>query len=319
MIEMCRSGRRSRIARSFPLFWADLEDVVAGVFSASRCSGLSKVINSMPAAPSSNLCSVVPITHVIAASGKAVCRVRTTGRVLQQSPIADRRSMHIESGAAGESRGIALGRQVVNSGGSSIVYDDTRVSQIGPDWFRPESWPDAGHTTGKSGGRGTTYFIRHDDQDWVLRHYYRGGLPGALLEDQFLWAGSTRTRSFREWDLLYSMRELGLPVPVPVAARYVHRNFVYTADLITVRLPDVESFSSRLTAGPAGNALWRRVGECIARFHFHGFCHADLNAHNIQVNHSARCSCSTGIAATGGRRQAGAMRTWPDCIAALSK
>jgi 3-deoxy-D-manno-octulosonic acid kinase len=175
-------------------------------------------------------------------------------------------------------------RQVLKSGDSVIVYDDTKVSQISQDFFAPDHWQGADKTAGKSGGRGVAIYISHAGQDWVLRHYYRGGLPGKVLSDQFLWTGASRTRSLREWDLLQLMVEQALPVPEPIAARYVQHGLFYTADLITRRLPDVVPFSSRLADGPAPLELWQRVGECIACCHSAGFFHADLNAHNLQVN-----------------------------------
>jgi 3-deoxy-D-manno-octulosonic acid kinase len=238
----------------------------------------------MPSAPSSNLCSVVPMIQVMRLAGKADCNVRTTGSVWQQSPIADSRRMQIDSGADEKSRDITLTRQVLKLEDSVIVYDDAMVSQISQSIFEPDHWQGAAKTTGKSGGRGAVLYIRHAGQDWVLRHYYRGGLPGKLLRDQFFWTGASRTRSLREWDLLQLMVERGLPVPVPVAARYVRHGFVYTADLITRQLPGVMPFSDRLAIGPAPQTLWQQVGECIARFHSGGFFHADLNAHNLQVD-----------------------------------
>ena len=196
--------------------------------------------------------------------------------------------MQIDSGTDERSRDITLMRQVLKSGDSVIVYDDTKVSQISPDFFAPDHWQGADQTTGKSGGRGAAIYINHAGQDWVLRHYYRGGLPGRVLSDQFLWTGATRTRSLREWDLLQLMVEQALPAPTPIAARYVRHGGFYTADLITLRLPDVVPFSARLADGLAPLELWQRVGECIARFHFAGFFHADLNAHNLQVDSNDR-------------------------------
>jgi 3-deoxy-D-manno-octulosonic acid kinase len=143
---------------------------------------------------------------------------------------------------------------------------------------------DAPRTAGKAGGRGAALFINIEGRECVLRHYFRGGLPGRFIADQFVWAGSTRTRSVREWDLLFAMRDLGLPVPAPIAARYVHHGLYYTADLITERLAGVRTFSSLLSDGEASDTVWRNVGECIARLHFAGFFHADLNAHNLQID-----------------------------------
>jgi 3-deoxy-D-manno-octulosonic acid kinase len=64
----------------------------------------------------------------------------------------------------------------------------------------------------------------------------------------------------------------------------VRHGLFYTADLITRQLPGVMPFSDRLAVGPAPQTLWQQVGECIARFHAGGFFHADLNAHNLQVD-----------------------------------
>ena len=55
----------------------------------------------------------------------------------------------------------------------------------------------------------------------VLRHFHRGGLVGRLNRDLYLRVGAPRCRAFREFDLLADMHVQGLPVPLPVAARYV--------------------------------------------------------------------------------------------------
>ncbi len=116
---------------------------------------------------------------------------------------------------------------------------------------------------------------------WVLRHYRRGGLVANLLDDGYLWTGAARTRSFAEWRLLRRLREWELPVPQPVAARYVRTGFTYRADLITVELPVRQTLASLLSAGPLPLATWSAVGRCIHRFHARGVQHADLNAHNL--------------------------------------
>src|SRR5512145_1497437 len=88
------------------------------------------------------------------------------------------------------------------------------------------------------GGRGTVAFVRNASGDaWVLRHYRRGGFVAKLRDDAYLWTGQSRTRSFAEWRLLRRLRDWGLPVPKPVAARYLRDGLSYRADLITVELP----------------------------------------------------------------------------------
>jgi len=103
-----------------------------------------------------------------------------------------------------------------------------------------------------------------------------------LSEDEFLWRGRSQVRSLREFALLQSMREAGLPVPVPLAAAYARSGARYRADLLMQRLLGVESFVD-LVRSRRADAPWRSVGATVARFHAHGFHHADLNAHNILV------------------------------------
>jgi tRNA A-37 threonylcarbamoyl transferase component Bud32 len=38
----------------------------------------------------------------------------------------------------------------------------------------------------------------------------------------------------------------------------------------------------------ADPALWRAIGSCIRQFHDARVCHADLNAHNILIDHAQR-------------------------------
>ncbi|HEX7061636.1 MAG TPA: 3-deoxy-D-manno-octulosonic acid kinase, partial [Woeseiaceae bacterium] len=95
--------------------------------------------------------------------------------------------------------------------------------------------------------------------------------------------GEAHVRSFAEWRLLARLRELGLPVPRPCAARYRRHGACYSADLLTVRMPDIEPLSSRI-ARATDPALWRTVGRGLRRFHDAGVYHADLNAYNVQLD-----------------------------------
>lgn len=180
-----------------------------------------------------------------------------------------------------------MAERIEKLGESVIVYDDSLVDQISEELFDPLSWDSAVSVPGVAGGRGTTLFVQHEEQEWVLRHYHRGGRVMRMLRDRFLWTGWGSSRPFREWSLLRHLQKLGLPAPVPVAARSVKRGIYYSADLITQRLPGVVPFSSRLQDG-IDDELWHAVGSCIARFHAARVFHADLSAHNIQVDRADR-------------------------------
>lgn len=170
--------------------------------------------------------------------------------------------------------------RVERIGRSVILYDASLVNHPCEAWFERSHWPTAREA---AGGRGGTLFVHHEGQDWVLRHYLRGGAVARFCTDGFFWTGADRTRPFAEWRLLDHMRRCKLPVPRPVAARIIRSGLGYRADLITMRLASVNSLAECLQSGQLTPVLWRTVGACIARFHRARICHADLNAHNVQI------------------------------------
>ena len=166
----------------------------------------------------------------------------------------------------------------------NVVYNPSLVRDAGPELFEPSYWHDLSGATHAVGGRGGVLFIRDGERHWVLRHYRRGGLIGKLLTDQYLWLGAEITRSFREWRLLAHLHALGLPVPTPVAARYVRSGLIYRADLLTVAIEGVQTLAQRLEQGMLDKSLWQHIGITLARFHAVGAHHADLNANNILLD-----------------------------------
>lgn len=165
----------------------------------------------------------------------------------------------------------------------AMLYDASRCSQPDERIFDHAAWRARGALEETAGGRGSIAFIRDGERRWALRHYRRGGLVARLLDDSYLYTGADRTRAFREWRLLHQLRAWQLPVPGPVAARYVRSGLVYRADLITEELPTRRTLAHALAAGPLELDTWHRVGACVGRLHARGVRHADLNAHNLLV------------------------------------
>jgi 3-deoxy-D-manno-octulosonic acid kinase len=186
-----------------------------------------------------------------------------------------------------------LPTRIATADGSVILYDASLLDHATPALFDRAVWAGAPTAPGYSGGRGATLFIEwrspgavagQPGQQWVLRHYHRGGTVGRVLDDRFLWLGEERTRCVREWQLLAWMWARGLPSPRPVAAHVRRRGLTYTADLVTVLIPGVEPLSTRLARAPLPADSWARVGACVRRFHEAGVWHADLTAHNLQIS-----------------------------------
>ena len=127
-------------------------------------------------------------------------------------------------------------------------------------------------------------YVGNVPRQFVLRHFVRGGLVGKLVRDSYVWTGADETRSFVEWRMLAKMTAKDLRVPRPAAARYCRHGPIYTADIITVRIPGVRSLSERIAEREWGARFWCSIGAAIYEFHACGVCHADMNAHNLQVD-----------------------------------
>jgi 3-deoxy-D-manno-octulosonic acid kinase len=148
-------------------------------------------------------------------------------------------------------------------------------------WFEPRYWVARGKELGSLSGRGQSTLFEHAGRRYVLRRYRRGGLIARFNTDRFLWTSETNSRPLRELALNLRLHGAGLPVPLPVAARYEREGLLYRADLITEYLPETRTLAACLAAGEVGLSSWAAVGRCIRRFHDYGLCHVDLNAHNI--------------------------------------
>jgi len=170
------------------------------------------------------------------------------------------------------------------SGG--ILYDASRLRKPGAEQFEVEHWRAQGALQEIAGGRASIALITAGGQRWVLRHYRRGGFMTHISRDSYLWLGAARTRSFAEWRLLAELRRRGLPVPAPIAARYVRGALTYRADLITEFLPDCRTLADAITGAQLPREHWSTIGSTIAAFHREGVHHADLNAHNIMLEHA---------------------------------
>lgn len=168
----------------------------------------------------------------------------------------------------------------------AILYDRSVMTDISEDRFLPGGWLHAEPVTGTQGsaGRGNTMYVGNVPRQFVLRHFVRGGLVARLVRDKYVWNGENRTRPFAEWRMLAKMADSGLRVPRPAAARYCRRGPFYTADIITVRIPDVQALSVLLATRSGDAAFWESLGAGIQKFHAGGVYHADMNAHNLQID-----------------------------------
>lgn len=173
---------------------------------------------------------------------------------------------------------------LVVRGAHLMLAERSRAEAPAPEWFDPVKWRHAGAVALETSGRGEVLIVAHGSETWVLRHYRRGGLVARLIDDHYLWLGANRTRAFREWRLLRSLRAAGLPVPGPVAAHVYKTGVIYTADIITSYLPNTRKLSWFIAQGRVPAGCWRRIGAMLRGFHDHGVDHPDLTAHNVLLD-----------------------------------
>jgi 3-deoxy-D-manno-octulosonic acid kinase len=181
----------------------------------------------------------------------------------------------------------AIQEAVLHVAGGGILYDASRLRKPGTELFEAGHWQAQGTLEEVVGGRASVSIVTAGHERWVLRHYHRGGLIARFSRDRYFWLGEARTRSFAEWRLLAELRRRGLPVPAPIAARYVRGVLTYRADLITEHLPDCRTLADAITGAQLPREQWSNVGRTIAAFHREGAHHADLNAHNILLGAAA--------------------------------
>lgn len=167
----------------------------------------------------------------------------------------------------------------------AIIFDASVIPSVSDKTFTAAGWQSVRRVENvlHSGGRGNTLILDDGRQEYVLRHFRRGGIVGKLVHDSYLWFGEDRTRPFAEWRILQKLANAGLPVPRPAVARYRRKGIMYTADIITLRVPGIRSLSARLAEKPLSRRVWHGIGAGIRRFHEAGINHADLNAHNVQL------------------------------------
>lgn len=170
----------------------------------------------------------------------------------------------------------------------AMVYDPSRISTPGAHCFDPDYWRGRTEVLAVPGGRARVLRIAQPGQEWILRHFHRGGWMGSLTADRYLWTGLARSRPWREWHLLYDLYRAGFPVPRPIAAHVQRvRRWWYRADLISERL-DAAPLSVVLRRSAAPPQLWSRIGAQIRCFHRAGVHHADLNLDNILIGQDQR-------------------------------
>lgn len=169
-----------------------------------------------------------------------------------------------------------------------VWFDDELISDPSQPIFEQKYWQSINKVVGSAKGRGTTWFVQLDGMQAALRHYRRGGLFGKLVKDQYWFSGWEQTRSAEEFQLLLTLRNAGVNVPRPIAARAVKLGLTYQADLLSERIPNARDLVSILQERALSKEMYKKIGQEIAKMHTANVNHTDLNIHNILIDNQDR-------------------------------
>ncbi|MDT0604161.1 3-deoxy-D-manno-octulosonic acid kinase [Thalassotalea castellviae] len=178
--------------------------------------------------------------------------------------------------------------KIFQQGNNFYCFDENSIESFNEEMLSPDYWQQQGAITGTAQGRGTTYFVRHLHDEWVLRHYYRGGLIGKFIHDSYLFTGFNKTRAAIEFNLLKTLSSLNLPAPKPIAYRVKKSGLCYQADILTARIANAQDLVAALSVDSIDAQIWHDIGRCIKAFHQQGIYHHDLNAHNILLDKNSK-------------------------------
>ncbi|MDD1782054.1 3-deoxy-D-manno-octulosonic acid kinase [Enterovibrio sp. ZSDZ35] len=165
-----------------------------------------------------------------------------------------------------------------------IWFDETLLKEDASHCFDVEFWQQKNAVLGSATGRGTTWFVQTQTVPAALRHYRRGGLFGKLVADSYLFTGWENTRAAQEFNLLHYIKEQGIAVPRPLAARAIRDGMTYRADLLVEKVDGAKDLVDILMQSPLSAEKYQEIGALVKKLHDAGVCHTDLNIHNILLD-----------------------------------
>ncbi|UOE81268.1 3-deoxy-D-manno-octulosonic acid kinase [Vibrio splendidus] len=179
--------------------------------------------------------------------------------------------------------------ETLSSNNQVIWFDESLISpQMVKQAFKVEYWQQQNKMIGSATGRGTTWFVELPSMQAALRHYRRGGLFGKLVEDSYIYTGDESTRSYQEFELLTRLKESGVNVPRPIAARVVKNGLIYTADLLSEKVPNARDLVDVLQENALPKEMYQKIGVEVRKMHAAQVNHTDLNIHNILIDEQGK-------------------------------
>jgi len=163
----------------------------------------------------------------------------------------------------------------------AIYYRPDAAGEFAAQWFEPRYWRQSGGMVSEPAGQAGSYLVREGRRHLLLRHYERAGLLKNVLGDWWLWRGERVALPIRELVLLTQLHAAGVPVVVPVAARYQRYGRVYRGDLLVEYPPDAQTLAQALQSGSVPLTVWAQLGRGLRRCHDLGVWQPRFDARKV--------------------------------------
>ena len=133
-------------------------------------------------------------------------------------------------------------------------------------------------------GRGKTLELQYNNKRYFLKHYIRGGIAAKFSYDSYMFSSLSSTRAIKEYNLLNTMKDQGLPVPKAAALEIITNRFTYKANLITCKLDNEGTLHEFIINKKMNHELWNKLYINFEKFYKKNVYHSDLNSKNIIID-----------------------------------
>lgn len=166
--------------------------------------------------------------------------------------------------------------------GAACPLSDSQAALLG-DLLRQPGRP----ASSTLGGRRAVRFARLEGIGNVaIKYYTRGGIIRYFVKERYIRWGPTRSE--KEFELLQTVRSLGINAPKPIA--YAHQGHPFYRAWLVTRAVERHQTLAQLSCADESAAKQRMAAVCsqVRTLIHHGILHVDLHPGNILVNPEGR-------------------------------